>query len=389
MFLLLPWSTDAPIYHWPIATGVIIGVNVVVFVLQLLIPDLTDVLIMNYGELNPLTWITAVYAHAGFAHIIGNMIFLFTFGIVVEGKIGWWRFAILYNLIGFLASMLIALIMYFAGDGGGLGASCAIFGTMTIAMIWAPENEISIKGILVIFFRPYIFDFDISILAVAFWYIGSNFFFAAISGFAMSSEVAHLLGVLPAAVLGVAMILLRWVDCEGFDLVARLRGRRGVRVKTVQQEAADKKHVAEEKERVAQEYQTGMKMCVSYLNAGHYEMAQKRFDAIRKLKPGLVMPEKWLVKLIKAATSDGEDTAKSVSLMREYLKHYQPLRVTMTLRIARFLTTNEERPRKAIKELAQIRSKKMTKQQAAAYNSIAKQAKAMVADGVIELDELS
>ena len=146
----------------------------------------------------------------------------------------------------------------------------------------------------------------------------------------------------------------------------------------------------EEKTRIEDEYRQGMNMCVKYLNAGHHEMARKRFDIVRKLKPGIKMPEKWILKLIKGAAVDGKDSVASIKLMDEYLRNYEQHRVPMTLRMARFYVTDDrQQPRKAIKLLAEIRKEKMTKQQASVFNAIIKEAKKQIADGVIELDELS
>lgn len=386
--MLIPWGTDAPIYHYPFATIGIVVTNVFVFIFQVAFPDLTDVLAMEYGRLNPIQWLTAIYAHGGVCHLLGNMLFLGIFGLVVEGKIGWWRFLIMYNLIGIIASFLIALIMLPHSSGGALGASCAIFGTMAVAMIWAPENKIFIKWILLVFYRPCIFDFEVSVLLLSFYYIATNFFFATMHGFEMSSETAHLLGVLPGIVFGVGMIVYRQVDCEGYDLLAVMRGKRGVRTKTTQQENEEKIAVQTEQARIETEYQNGMNRCIEYMKAGHYEMARKRFDVIRKIKPGIKMPEKWLVEMIRDASAGGKDNENSVALMQDYLKNYSKFRVQMTLRISRHLIVGEERPRKALERLGLIRNEKMSSKQVAVFNALAKQAKKQIADGVIELDEL-
>ena len=46
--------------------------------------------------IHPLQWLTNIFLHAGFFHLVGNMIFLWTFGFVVEGKLGWLPFTALY-----------------------------------------------------------------------------------------------------------------------------------------------------------------------------------------------------------------------------------------------------------------------------------------------------
>ncbi len=56
-------------------------------------------------------------------HLVGNMFFLWGFGLVVEGKLGWWRFLLLYLTIGAIYSVIIQTSMLGATEGGALGAS--------------------------------------------------------------------------------------------------------------------------------------------------------------------------------------------------------------------------------------------------------------------------
>ena len=96
---LIPINTDAPLYHFPYATIGLIFANVVCFAATgfALKPDRLEPWLLQYGEgLNPLEWIPAAFAHGGFMHLIGNMFFLWGFGLVVEGKLGWKRFIPLY-----------------------------------------------------------------------------------------------------------------------------------------------------------------------------------------------------------------------------------------------------------------------------------------------------
>src|SRR4051794_15051327 len=103
--MLIPYSTDAPIYHWPFATVGTIVVNIAIWLLVAAMPEeqqewIAGHLILVYGTWNPLQWLTSNYIHADFMHVFGNMLVLWGIGVVVEGKIGWWRFLALYNGIG-------------------------------------------------------------------------------------------------------------------------------------------------------------------------------------------------------------------------------------------------------------------------------------------------
>ncbi len=58
---------------------------------------------LTHGEgLHPVQWVTNNFLHGRIFHLVGNMIFLWGFGLVVEGKLGWWRFLLVYMGIGIL-----------------------------------------------------------------------------------------------------------------------------------------------------------------------------------------------------------------------------------------------------------------------------------------------
>lgn len=113
MLVLFPINTDAPINYFPAGTITLIVINVVVFILTGLSwrPDLADPWILWFGEIMPHQWLTAFFMHGSFMHLIGNMIFLWAFGLVVEGKLGWWRFIPLYLLLGVSQCAVEQLIM--------------------------------------------------------------------------------------------------------------------------------------------------------------------------------------------------------------------------------------------------------------------------------------
>src|SRR5271165_6405381 len=52
-----------------------------------------------------ITILTAMFMHASWSHIIGNMIFLWAFGPEIEDSMGRWRYLVFY-LVGGLVAML-------------------------------------------------------------------------------------------------------------------------------------------------------------------------------------------------------------------------------------------------------------------------------------------
>lgn len=225
--MILPISTDAPIYHFPFATLALIAANVATFALTAGgHPDSWDAWMLTYGNgLHPLEWVSCNFLHFGFMHLIGNMVFLWGFGLVVEGKLGWWRFLLVYFGIGIVHALVEQAIMlgYIGEIRGSGGASGVLFGLLAMALVWAPKNEMTCFAMLGIRF----FTFEVTILMFAVGYIALQIAFASLHGFAMSSEVIHLLGAAAGFGLGIGMLHLDWVDCEGWDLFAVMNGTVG------------------------------------------------------------------------------------------------------------------------------------------------------------------
>ena len=109
--MLLPIGTDAPVYHFPWMTIVLIVGNVFSFVLTGS-GSRTDGWLLQFGNgLHPVEWLAWNFLHFGFMHLLGNMFFLWAFGLVVEGKIGWWKYLLVYLGVGIVGGFVVQLIM--------------------------------------------------------------------------------------------------------------------------------------------------------------------------------------------------------------------------------------------------------------------------------------
>ena len=89
--VLIPYQTDAPVYHWPIATVGTIVVNVLICFYVLTRPEETAdaiyaVGMLRYGWWLPWQWVTSNYLH-DVMQLFGTMVFLWSFGLIVEGKV--------------------------------------------------------------------------------------------------------------------------------------------------------------------------------------------------------------------------------------------------------------------------------------------------------------
>lgn len=219
--MLIPYRTDAPVYHLPIATVGIIVVNLLIqgwssaTAYEHAVP-----LALEFGRFAPLQWLTNVFLHAGWGHVVGNMVFLWVFGLVVEGKVGWWRFLALYGVIA-LATRCLEQLAMLGGRGYALGASGVITGLIAIAMVWAPENRVDCL-LLFVGFR----SVEWPIKGFALLFLALQVFYAATRRFGMSSEMLHLTGALCGLPLGILFLRQGWVDCEGWDWFSRAQRRR-------------------------------------------------------------------------------------------------------------------------------------------------------------------
>jgi membrane associated rhomboid family serine protease len=80
-----------------------------------------------------LTLITSIFMHGGWAHLGGNMLYLWIFGDNLENTLGHLRYLAFYLLTGIIASLAYVFSTYLLGDDPlvpSLGASGAISGVL-------------------------------------------------------------------------------------------------------------------------------------------------------------------------------------------------------------------------------------------------------------------
>jgi membrane associated rhomboid family serine protease len=85
----------------------------------------------------PISFLTSMYLHADFKHLLGNMTFLWAMGTLVERRIGWKQFLMAYHVTGMLGGAL-AVIIYggiLSEEVHGLGASGAVSGIMGVYIV--------------------------------------------------------------------------------------------------------------------------------------------------------------------------------------------------------------------------------------------------------------
>ena len=130
----------------PVITRGIIAVNVLVFLLELFggrgfIQQWSVIPAGIVAGRHWITLLTAMFMHAGWLHILGNMVFLWAFGPEIEEAMGRPRYLIFYVLSGLVASLAQVAAMP-SSTVPNLGASGAIAGVMGAFLVTYPRDQI-------------------------------------------------------------------------------------------------------------------------------------------------------------------------------------------------------------------------------------------------------
>jgi membrane associated rhomboid family serine protease len=185
MFFIIPTGVNYRAERLPVVTFSIMGVNVLLYLVSLAMfwfgdaaPDENDWLIDNLGLIPAesvwYTYFTSLFVHAGFFHVLGNMIYLFLFGSCVEDIIGRWQYVIFYILGGLLADIghILATAENFSSTLPLVGASGAISACMGGFVLLLHRNKIDFKYLVFLFFRFYAGEFSLpSWLVISFWFL--------------------------------------------------------------------------------------------------------------------------------------------------------------------------------------------------------------------------
>jgi membrane associated rhomboid family serine protease len=113
-------------------------------------PDLACV--VDDQPINYLTPLTSMFLHGGWAHLLGNALFLWVFGRHVENGMGRGRFVVFYVLCG-LAAAAAQIAVDPSSPVPLVGASGAISGVMGAYLIMYPRARVNMLFIIVIFVR--------------------------------------------------------------------------------------------------------------------------------------------------------------------------------------------------------------------------------------------
>jgi len=157
---------------FPIITLSLIIINVIVFILELTNGDA----FVTKWSLVPadvsaghhlITILTAMFMHASWSHIIGNMVFLWAFGPEIEDAMGPWRYSVFY-LVGGVVAMLAQVAFDPHSTVPNLGASGAIAAVMGGFLVTYPRDQIRTLLFLFVFVRM---TYISAALLIAVWFV--------------------------------------------------------------------------------------------------------------------------------------------------------------------------------------------------------------------------
>jgi membrane associated rhomboid family serine protease len=169
-----------------------------------------------------ISWITAMFMHGSWDHILGNMLFLVIFGKNVEDAFGPLRYLFFYFAGGFAATMTQTLITLVAGTTAdahvpNLGASGAIAAVLGSYFILYPNSRV----LTLVFFWPVQIPASVFL---GFWFlyqlVEANFgLFSATANGGGVAFFAHVGGFIFGVIVARALLSAGRVQPQGSDSI--------------------------------------------------------------------------------------------------------------------------------------------------------------------------
>jgi len=235
--MLIPISTDTSIRRTPRVNYGLIVVNAIIFLVPWLLviaakteygrrwgtAELAELLykwcepgVLDGTEPRLFQFITYQFLHANFAHVAGNMLFLWVFGNPVNAKMGNLPYLLFYLSCGVFSATGYGLFT----DSSMLGASGAIAGITTAYLVLYPRSYIT-----VVYWWFYIGTFELPsmYMIVIKMIIWDNVVAPQMVEYGNVAFGAHLAGYAFGFVVPVIMLALRFLPRDQFDIVALLR----------------------------------------------------------------------------------------------------------------------------------------------------------------------
>jgi membrane associated rhomboid family serine protease len=148
------------LHRRPYVNYALIVINIIVVIWEISVTDFftseqaTMSMLINYGAIPVFilqgdipSLFTSMFMHAGIAHIVGNMVFLFVFGDNIEDRFGHIKYLLIYLLWGVVAAYVhstyvVETIGMQSGLVPAVGASGAISGVLGAYLVMFPRARI-------------------------------------------------------------------------------------------------------------------------------------------------------------------------------------------------------------------------------------------------------
>lgn len=114
-----------------------------------------------------LTLITSMFMHGGWAHLGGNMLYMYVFGDNIENRLGHIRYLLFYLVTGIIASLTHVVTTQVLGHDlliPSLGASGAISGILGGYLVLFPTRSVHVFLFITVVSVP-------AIVALGFWIV--------------------------------------------------------------------------------------------------------------------------------------------------------------------------------------------------------------------------
>ena len=223
---MIPLGTDAPQRRTPLMNYFLIATCVVIYLISHRATSPAHPyglangwarFMLNPRHLELVQFITYIFLHANFMHILGNMIFLWVFGNQVNDRLGHLAYLFFFLAGGILAGC--GQVLSSVHGNPTLGASGSIAAVAGLFLALCPLVNIRVWFFVVVF--------DVA----SFWFVLAQIFLFDVYGaFTRSDDVAHwahLTGYLSGFIVGMMILFLRLVPRDHYDLLSLLnRARR-------------------------------------------------------------------------------------------------------------------------------------------------------------------
>jgi membrane associated rhomboid family serine protease len=153
---------------------------------------------------------SSIFLHGGWMHLIGNMLFLWLAGAVLEQDIGWKKFLALYLVFG-----LAAALFHYSLDPGSqapcIGASGAIAGLMGAFLIRFYKTKIVFLFFMILFVRFFTKKFRVpAYICIPLWFLDQ--LLSAKSGLNVGVAFgAHIGGFVVGACMIIVLQSAEWI----------------------------------------------------------------------------------------------------------------------------------------------------------------------------------